>query len=139
MESKEESYPNRNCHEDWHRVSFVDQLDQNLGNHRSEENKWISRLLDDRKNIENGNKLRLYRLYKERIAADPYVTQNMPRHYRQIVARFRCGSFPIHVETGRFEKIPLNERHCVFCTGDFIIDEKHVLPICELYNDLRYE
>ena len=42
MESKEESYPNRNCHEDRHRVSFVDQLDQNLGNHRSEENKFAS-------------------------------------------------------------------------------------------------
>ena len=63
----------------------------------------------------------------------------MPRHYRQILAKFRSGSLPIRIESGRYEKIPLDERQCNFCTGGHIEDEMHVLLNCKLYDDLRYE
>ncbi len=45
---------------------------------------WIHDLWNDNTNQENGNKLHLYRLYKERKHADTYVTQAMPRNLRQL-------------------------------------------------------
>ena len=39
--------------------------------------------------LENGNKLRLYRLFKERIDVDSYIRNNMPKKYRQMIAKLR--------------------------------------------------
>jgi hypothetical protein len=105
----------------------------------SEENKWLQGLWNDTKNCDNGNKLRLYRLYKERVSPEQYILTNMPRYYRQSLARLRSGTLPIRIETGRFEKIPLNERVCVFCHKHQIEDEKHFLLDCDFYNDLRFD
>ena len=99
---------------------------------------WINRLWDDTKNQDNGNKLRLYRLFKNRIESDCYVTQSMPRYLRKMIANLRCGSLQIKVETGRYENVPLPERSCTFCSDGSIEDEIHVLLHCELYNDIRY-
>ena len=60
----------------------------------------------------------------------------MPRHARQILDKFKSGSHSIRIETGHFEKIPLEERYYEFCNGNHIEDEKHVLH-CELYNDFN--
>jgi hypothetical protein len=103
-----------------------------------EQNKWLQDLWNDTKNCDNGNKLRLYRLYKERVLPELYVVKNMPRYYRQSLAKLRSCTLPIHIETGRFAKIPLNERVCVFCHKNQVEDEKHFLLDCDLYNDLRF-
>ena len=104
-----------------------------------EQQAWIDRIWDDRKNVLNGNKLRLFRLHKERIMADPYVIQDMPRCYRQSLAKFRCGSLPLLIESGRYQGLTLQERTCKFCAKDQIEDEKHALLECDLYDDLRYD
>ena len=75
-----------------------------------EQQTWINRIWDDSKNILNGNKLRLFRLQKERIMADPYVTQDMPRCYRQTHAKFRCGSLQLLIESGRYQRLTQKER-----------------------------
>ena len=100
---------------------------------------WIHDLWNDNTNQENGNKLCLYRLYKERIDAETYAIQAMPRNLRQLIAKFRSGTLPIRIETGRYENLPLVERTCKFCTLGGIEDDIHVLLKCELYSDLRYE
>ena len=104
-----------------------------------EQQNWLKHIWDDSKNQENGNKLRLYRLYKERVVVEKYLELNMPRHYKQLLARFRSGCLPIRIETGRYDKTPLIERCCSFCTGYHLEDELHVLLNCELYSDLRYD
>ncbi len=106
---------------------------------KSFQEQWIHDLWNDNTNQENGNKLRLYRLYKERLDADTYAIQAMPRNLRQLIAKFRSGTLPIRIETGRYENLPLVERTCKFCTSGGIEDEIHVLLKCELYSDLRYE
>ena len=80
-----------------------------------------------------------YHLCKERAYAASNVKQNMPGHVRQILAKFMSRSLLIHIETGCFEKIHLEEWYCDFCNGNHIEDETHVLLHCELYDDLRYE
>ncbi|MES9881007.1 MAG: reverse transcriptase family protein [Sedimenticola sp.] len=98
--------------------------------------KWYSDLFNDRNNA-NGNKLRTYRLYKTEIRTENYVTSNMPRHHRSILAKFRSGSLPLFVETGRYNRVPLTERICKFCNSNEVESEVHFLLFCDLYTDLR--
>ena len=101
---------------------------------------WHRALYDDR-NCVNGNKLRTYRTFKQSINPEAYVTSDIPRTHRRVLAQFRAGCLPIAIETGRYSRptIPLEERKCLFCTQDVIEDEKHFLIHCNLYDDLRSE
>ena len=103
---------------------------------RYHEEKWFIELWNDRRS-DNGNKLRTYRKYKKDLRPETYVTCYIPRHYRNVLAKFRCGSLPLHIETGRFNNTPLNERTCPF--DDCIEDEQHFLIDCSFYDDLRHE
>ena len=100
--------------------------------------KWKDALWDD-SNQENGNKLRTYRLYKTDLITEDYVNISMDRSHRRILARFRSGSLPLFIETGRYAKpkVPLNERKCKFCSAEMVEDELHFLLGCDFYSDLR--
>ena len=99
---------------------------------------WFMHLWDD-KNLENGNKLRTYRTFKKDKTPEAYLLQPMPIHHRQIIARFRCGTLKLAVETGRYKKpvTPLNERLCKFC-HNCIENETHFLIDCPMYTDIRF-
>ena len=90
------------------------------------------------KNCENGNKLRTYRLHKDRISTEPYVTANISRYERSILAKIRSGTLPLEVETGRYRQVPLDERICKLCQAS-IENEIHFLVDCHFYDDLRYD
>ena len=79
---------------------------------------------------ENGNKLRTYRLYKSNLMTDEYVKINLERSHRRILAKFRSGSLPLQIETGRYKKpkVPLNNRICNLCT-DNVIEHYENLPM----------
>ena len=83
-----------------------------------------------------GDKLRTYKLFKFSYFSEQYLLQNIPIRYRSAYAKFRCGVAPLKIETGRYERIALNERLCFNCDSS-IEDEKHVLLSCPLYGDLR--
>ena len=85
----------------------------------------------------NGNKLRTFRLYKDRLSTENYVTANISRGERSVFAKLRSGTLPLEIETGRFKKVPLAERRCTLCKSG-IEDEIHFLVDCDFYNDLRY-
>ena len=61
----------------------------------------------------------------------------MSRERRSLMAQFRLGILPITVETGRFRKIPLQDRKCTICDLNGVEDEKHFLCICPVFNDKR--
>ena len=88
------------------------------------------------KNGQGRNKLRLYQKFKLDYEPEHYVNTVMPYGHRSALAKFRCGVAPIRVETGRYERLDLNERICPVCTHG-IEDEMHVLLYCYLYNDVR--
>ena len=85
-----------------------------------------------------GNKLRTYNKCKDDFSTELYVECNMERKYRRALALFRCGCAPIRIETGRYERLNINERVCMICK-DVVEDEKHVLTECPLYCDLRQD
>ena len=78
-------------------------------------------------NQENGNKLRTYRLYNNRITTCHYVKCVRNRGHRRILSKFRSGSLPLAVETGRYArpKIPLEDRKCKYCKSNCVEDETH--------------
>ena len=51
------------------------------------------------------------------------------------MAKFRCGVAPLRIETGRFERLPVEDRRCFNCNG-LVEDELHVITVCPLYQDL---
>lgn len=103
----------------------------------SDKQKWITNLFNDTGH-ENGNKLRTYRLYKQDIQLESYVKLPLHRDHRRILAMFRCGNLPLHIETGRFARpiIPLKQRTCFHCVNS-VEDEVHFFIECPFYDDIR--
>jgi hypothetical protein len=102
-----------------------------------ENNKWFHNLWDDRKNV-NGNKLRTYRLFKTELLSEEYLNINMPRQQRAAFVKLRCGVLPLEIETGRYNRVPLENRKCKLCNLDVVESEKHFLTECPLYDDIRF-
>ena len=102
--------------------------------------KWHSQLLSDGDGIDNGSKLQTYKKYKNSLTTKPYVTMNMRRDHRRILAKFRSCNIPLAVETGRYTKpkTPLAVRLCKFCDSAVVEDEIHFLIDCEFYSDIKY-
>ena len=99
--------------------------------------KWKSNVLNDDGHI-NGNKLRTYRLCKSDLQTETYVELPLQRDHRRILAMFRCGNLPLHIETGRFAnpKIPVEQRTCFHCPQS-VENELHFLIECPFYDNLR--
>ena len=54
------------------------------------------------------------------------------------MAKFRCGVAPLRIETGRFERLSVEDRLCFHCYGGGLVeDELHVITVCPFYQDLR--
>ncbi len=47
----------------------------------------------------------------------------MLKKYSQMIAKLRSGTLPIHVETGQYNNVPLQNRVCNFCYDNKIKDE----------------
>ena len=101
-----------------------------------ENSEWYKKLWNDVGNEEHGNKLRLYRTFKDKIMVESYVMDLMPYMHRKYLAMFRCGSLPLEVELGRRRNLPLDERLCPLCKQG-VEDEVHILLQCPVYDDLR--
>ena len=82
------------------------------------------------------NKLRTYRKFKNDLTTSHYLKINMPRAYRSAYAKFRCGVAPIRLETGRYERLEVNNRLCPLCEED-VEDEYHVLLKCKFHQEQR--
>ena len=65
-----------------------------------------------------------------------YNSTEIPEWKRITVTRFRLSSHRLKVETGRWSRLPREERKCQ-CTQNEIQDETHVVFKCELSQRLR--
>ena len=84
------------------------------------------------------NKLRTYRKFKCEFETELYISAIMPRGHRSAFAKFRTGTAPLKIETGRYEGKKECERICPFCS-DSVEDEVHVMMVCPMYEDIREE
>ena len=89
--------------------------------------------------LQSSPKLRTYRLFKDTLEVENYVTLNVSKHERSTMAQFRCGILPLRIETGRYVNEPVDERICTMCDSGQIESEIHFLLDCQLYNELRRE
>ncbi|CAG2206578.1 unnamed protein product [Mytilus edulis] len=90
------------------------------------------------RNGNGGNKLRTYRTFKTSLHTEEYMHKVIVPSHRRAYAQFRCGVAPIRLETGRFERLPVQQRTCETCKN-IVETEEHVLLECPLYDDLRNE
>ena len=73
---------------------------------------------------------------KKQYGLENYLTHNLSRGKRSLLAQFRLGILPLKIETGRFSNLSREERICDFCK-DVIEDEIHFLFDCGLYPEFR--
>ena len=73
--------------------------------------------------------LSVHNMYTNR---DRYVAD----YRRTEMTRFRVGSHRLKVETGRWSRLPKEERTCLCIVGG-VQDEEHVVFKCEYTRDLR--
>ena len=92
--------------------------------------KWTSKLLGSNKgtnyqNIKNNN-----------ISQEHYLSKYPKQVYTPIL-KFRTSNHKLPIETGRWAKIPHNERKCLKCNNGSLGDEFHYLLECDFFKTLR--
>ena len=98
--------------------------------------KWHSELWNDRRSNGYGNKLRIF---KNDFSEEPYLSMNITLSQRRALAFLRCGVAPLHIETGRYSQLSVDQRTCLICVSGSVETEKHFLISCNFYADLRNE
>ena len=76
-------------------------------------------------------------MFKSDLLPEEYLNLHIQKYQRSLFAQFRAGILPLHVETGRFRNLPLEQRLCVLCDKSEVEDEYHFLCQCAVYRDLR--
>ena len=105
----------------------------------SNEQQWLQEINRENSKCKKGkNKLRTYNTFKHHFTSELYVYMVMPRAHRSAYAKFRCGTAPIKLETGRYEGLAVEDRICPICQKG-VEDEQHVLLECSLYDDIRVQ
>ena len=89
------------------------------------------------------NKLRTYKCFKRAWGIEPYLLCVDSRDRRVLLSKFRIGTCPLRIETGRYEimngtkRVPALQRFCLCCNTQRVEDEFHFLIICPIYTELR--
>ena len=86
------------------------------------------------------SKIDTYCLLNQRFGLENYIGDVKIRTRRMILSKIRISNHRSAIETGRFSKIPRNERLCLFCKANNfseIEDEQHVLLRCSRYTEIK--
>ena len=82
------------------------------------------------------SKLRSYKLIKDKIGLETYLTTVINTNNRKMFSKFRLSNHNLMIEKGRHLKIDKNLRFCPFCPNH-IEDEMHFLLECACYTTHR--
>lgn len=83
------------------------------------------------------NKLRTYVLFKTNHGKEIYLDEvNNPIH-RMALAKFRTSSHKLHIETGRYKGLKVENRTCKLCSCNKVESECHMFSECPVYKDIR--
>ena len=87
--------------------------------------------------LQHSRKLSFYHSIKKKYSLSAYVDSTRKNPTRRTLVKLRIGCHNLRVETGRYDKIPLEERICPLCSGNEIEDETHLLLDCQGYSSMR--
>ena len=87
--------------------------------------------------LDNKPKLCLLQQYKTEFAIETYCKLNLKRSQRSLIAKLRLGILPIHIETGRYNRIERGLRVCLVCNNGRVEDEFHVMFYCQAHKEAR--
>ena len=85
--------------------------------------------------IENSKKLRTYTIVKNTYNYEPYLDLIKNVEQRKMLTRFRISAHDLNIERGRYTKLQIEDRKCLFCNK--VEDEKHFLLVCNHYDTIR--
>ncbi len=63
----------------------------------------------------HGNKLRTYTFHNELLVPEHYLCTILHRYKCRVLSKLICGTQPFDIESGRYNKITLEERKCIVC------------------------
>ena len=87
--------------------------------------------------LQHSRKLSFYHSIKKNYSLSAYLASTRKNPMRRTLVKLRIGCHNLRVETGRYDKIPLEERICPLCSGNKIEDETHLLLDCQRYSSMR--
>ena len=82
-------------------------------------------------------KLRLYSMHKQNICLESYLQITVSKCKRSVFSQLRMGILPLNIETGRYYRIPLEDRICTLCDSGEIEDEFHFVSQCSCFTECR--
>ena len=83
------------------------------------------------------SKLRIYTKYKLHMECENYLTLNISKYERSMLAKLRSGTLPLYIEKGRYEGKKLERRTCPICKTNEVEDEIHFVINCNGYTTKR--
>ena len=86
--------------------------------------------------ITDRRKLRSYAVFKRDFFLEKYLLHESLVN-RKNLTRLRISSHKLSVETGRFNKTPLENRLCAMCDKGLVEDEFHFMISCTAYEKPR--
>ena len=86
--------------------------------------------------MKDHSKLRTYITLKHKLEREKYLEVSN-RYGAPELTKIRGGSNRLRIETGRWSKIPKEERFCEICVSGEVEDETHFMLFCPAYNNLR--
>ena len=116
----------------WTQIQFPDEVKKTIT--KDFINHWRNRIND--RGVEK--KLQLYSKVKQRFQIGEYLDIPTFRE-RQIISKFMFSNHSLRIETGRYDKIPREQRRCQLCNLDEIEHEDHFIMECPTYNEIRQE
>ena len=88
--------------------------------------------------LQNSQKLSFYYSFKKNYSLSAYLDLTRKNPSRKSLVKLRISScHKLRIETGRYDKIPRDERLCSLCNCNKIEDETHFLLDCPSYSSIR--
>ena len=87
--------------------------------------------------INDCSKLTYYCRFKKELIYESYLDTITNKKWLKLFASFRFSSHKLEIETGRFNGIHRDDRHCKICSTPVVEDEFHFLLCCPQYEHVR--
>jgi len=87
--------------------------------------------------LQHSQKLSLYYTFINNYSLSAYLDLTRKNSSRKSLVKLRISSHKLRIETGRYDKIPRDDRLCSLCNCNKIEDEAHFLLDCPSYSSIR--